>query len=108
MDCEAELEWLTHGETVTNDAQVASLVREVAEGIPGVTDVSSTERTMGSEDYGEFMVKVPGCFFFVGSNNKEKELDFPHHHPRFDIDERALTIGAALMASTAARYVLPA
>ncbi len=106
MDCDAELEWLTAGEAVTNDADVACLVREVAGGIPGVTNVSSSERTMGSEDYGELMVDAPGCFFFVGSNNKEKELDFPHHHPRFDIDERVLTIGAALMASSAARYVL--
>ncbi|MBI3176430.1 MAG: amidohydrolase, partial [Chloroflexi bacterium] len=44
--------------------------------------------------------------FFVGSANAEKGLNFPHHHPRFDIDERALVQAAALMAAAAAKYVL--
>jgi metal-dependent amidase/aminoacylase/carboxypeptidase family protein len=39
-------------------------------------------------------------------NVAERGLNFPHHHPRFDFDERALTPGAALMARAAAEYVL--
>ena len=34
--------------------------------------------------------KFPGCYFFIGSNNKEKHLDYGHHHPKFDFDEEAL------------------
>jgi amidohydrolase len=49
---------------------------------------------------------VPGCYFFVGSANSERGLDYPHHHPRFDFDERVLAQSAALMAQAAARYVL--
>jgi amidohydrolase len=52
------------------------------------------------------MQTAPGCYFFVGSANAERGLNFPHHHPRFDFDERALAQGAALMAQAAAKYVL--
>jgi amidohydrolase len=46
--------------------------------------------------------KVPGCYFFVGSANAERRLNYGHHHPKFDFDEEALVRGAALMASAAA------
>ncbi|MGQ0605025.1 MAG: M20/M25/M40 family metallo-hydrolase, partial [Anaerolineales bacterium] len=73
---------------------------------PGVAEVVGDERTMGSEDMAYLMQTVPGCYFFIGSNNAEKELDFPYHHPRFDFDERAMVIGATLMAQAAAEYVI--
>jgi amidohydrolase len=74
--------------------------------LPGITTVADDERAMGSEDMAFMMDTIPGCYFFIGSGNSEKGLDFPHHHPRFDFDERALTLGAALMAQAAAQYVL--
>ncbi len=52
------------------------------------------------------METVPGCYFFVGSADPSRGLDFPHHHPRFDFDERVLALSAALMAGAAARYVM--
>ncbi|MFQ5409151.1 MAG: M20 family metallopeptidase [Anaerolineales bacterium] len=107
MNCEATLTFRDSTEAVVNDAEVAAVIRDVAQGMPGVAEVVDDERTMGAEDYGEFMSNVPGCFFFVGSNNAAEDKDFPHHHPRFDFDERALVLGAALMATSAARYVMP-
>ena len=106
MDCRASLQYETTTPTVRNDAQMAAEVRALAEALPGVVQVAADERTMGSEDMAYMMDTVPGCYFFVGSANAEKELNFPHHHPRFDFDERALTMGAALMAQVAAKYVL--
>ena len=55
--------------------------------------------TMVSEDFASFLEKVPGCFFLVGSANREKGLDAGHHHPKFDIDEQVLPRAAALMAT---------
>jgi amidohydrolase len=57
---------------------------------------------MGAEDMAFMQEKVPGCYFFVGSANKERGLNYGHHHPKFDFDEEALVSGAALMASAAA------
>jgi metal-dependent amidase/aminoacylase/carboxypeptidase family protein len=45
--------------------------------------------------------KVDGCYFFIGSNNAERHLDYSHHHPKFDFDEQALISGAALMSAAA-------
>jgi amidohydrolase len=106
MDCPATIEFKSITPAVVNEFEMAGSVRAVAARLPGVTNVVDDERTMGSEDMALMMNTVPGCYFFVGSANPEKELDFPHHHPRFDFDERVLVQGAALMASAAAEYVL--
>jgi amidohydrolase len=106
MDCPATIKYEVTTPAVSNDTMMAAAVRELAQTLPGVTQVVSDESTMGSEDMAYMMNTVPGCYFFVGSSNAEKELNFPHHHPRFDFDERALVTGAALMARAAAQYVL--
>jgi amidohydrolase len=61
---------------------------------------------MVSEDFSEFANRVPACFMLLGSGNAELGLNAPHHNPRFDIDERALPIGAALLATTATRFLM--
>ena len=106
MGCQAEIDIQTISPAVINDATMSAQVRELAQAVPGVTNVVSDERTMGSEDMAEMMEAVPGCYFFVGSADPARGLDFPHHHPRFDFDERVLALSAALMAGAAARYVL--
>jgi len=60
---------------------------------------------MGAEDMGYMQEKIGGCYFMVGSANDERNLNYGHHHPKFDFDERALINGAALMASAAARLL---
>ena len=57
---------------------------------------------MGAEDMAYMQAKVDGCYFFIGSNNQKKQLDYGHHHPKFDFDEQALINGSALMAAAAA------
>lgn len=42
--------------------------------------------------------KVPGTYFFLGSNNPEKGPMYPHHHPKFDLEESVLWIGSAVFA----------
>lgn len=52
---------------------------------------------MGAEDMSYFLQEVPGTFFYL-SNPKEIEGQFyPHHNPKFDIDEKELWKGAALI-----------
>ncbi|MEL7316615.1 MAG: amidohydrolase, partial [Cyanobacteria bacterium J06559_3] len=43
-----------------------------------------------------FLRAVPGCYFFLGSANEAKGLAYPHHHPRFDFDELALSTGVEI------------
>jgi amidohydrolase len=54
--------------------------------------------TMGGEDFAYYLERIPGCFFFVGSEPSNVEpMSVPHHCAHFDIDERALLIGASIM-----------
>lgn len=106
LGCTAQVDLKKITPATVNEAGMAARVRELARAVPGVTVVADDERTMGSEDMAYMMETVPGCYFFIGSANAEKELNYPHHHPRFDFDERAMVTGAALMATAAADYVL--
>lgn len=86
-----------------NDAGVAATVREIAAGVLGDDGVSADQFTMGSEDMSEFLKRVPGCYFFLGSRNEAKGFSAPHHNPRFDIDEDVMPLGVAILAQAAAR-----
>jgi len=101
MGCQSEIELTALTPAVINDPAVTERVQAASTRLfPELKQVRDF-RTMGSEDMAFFLNEVPGCFFFVGSANEEAGLNFPHHHPRFDIDERALPQAVALMANAA-------
>ena len=53
--------------------------------------------SMGGEDFSYYLQNIPGCFFFVGSApDKENILSTPHHCSHFNINERALLVGASI------------
>ena len=106
LGCQTTLEINALTLPVVNDKAVAARLRE---GFPTVENVTlrNDERTMGAEDIAFFLQEAPGVFFLVGSANKDRGLDYPHHHPQFDIDEESLVIGANLLASAVGEYVLP-
>lgn len=99
MGCHAEIELQSLTPALINDAQVTGRVQQVAQAVLPDDTLEQSFSTMGAEDMAEFLQRIPGCFFFVGSANAEKGLDAPHHHPHFDVDERALPCGAALLAA---------
>jgi len=56
---------------------------------------------MGAEDFSRYLEEVPGAFAFLGTRGKARRTQHNHHSPYFDIDERALPLGAALLAALA-------
>jgi hippurate hydrolase len=68
----------------------------------GEENVGKTEIRMGAEDFGFYSQKIPGCFFRLGTANKEKGITSGVHTPTFDIDERAIEIGIGIMATLGA------
>jgi amidohydrolase len=101
FECQAVVESKSITPAVVNDPEITRRVRQVAENLHLGDDMPLTCSTMGSEDMAFMMEEIPGCYFFVGSSNAEKGLDFPHHHPKFDVDETSLPRAAALMAGAA-------
>lgn len=53
-------------------------------------NVAEMEPSMGAEDFSYFLLEKPGTYFRAGSQNEDEATHYPHHHPKFDIDERAL------------------
>jgi amidohydrolase len=101
----AEFEDTALTPAVVNDPAVAAVVRAAAEAVVGPEKVQACERTMGSEDAALFMQDIPGCYFFLGSSNAERRLTWPHHNPRFDVDETVLPIGVAVLTRALAHYL---
>jgi amidohydrolase len=58
-----------------------------------------------SEDFSEFLERVPGCMIFVGSGGPSAA---PHHHHAFDIDERAIGLTAEIFVRAALTMLAPA
>lgn len=105
MGCEAEIQFYDVTPAVINDAAMAALVQGVVREVLPEADILDNMRTMGSEDMALMMTDIPGCYFFIGSNNDEKELNYGHHHPKFDFDESALPRAVALIAAAAAEIL---
>lgn len=106
MGCTAEVTVRHITIPVVNHPEVGARLRARFAQMPGVSRIDLNTRTMGGEDMSCFMDDIPGMFFFVGSANPERGLDYAHHHPRFDFDEEALPLGVALLAAAVGEYVL--
>jgi amidohydrolase len=105
--CKASMETIAIVQAVVNAPEPTAVVRAATNQILGPDHIVE-KRTMASEDMGFFLDEVPGCYFFVGGRNEEKGYTFPHHHPKFNFDERAMVNGVAVMATAVAEYVLNA
>ena len=60
---------------------------------------------MGAEDMSFFLQKVPGTFFYISNLGKTEGQTYPHHNPKFDIDEKELWKGAALIIQGAVDWL---
>ena len=102
---EYTLEYYSLYPPVINDDRIANLVRSVAETvIESPLGVVPQCQTMGGEDMSFFLQEVPGCYFFLGSANADKDLAYPHHHPRFNFDETALGMGVEIFVRCVEQY----
>ena len=105
LGCEATIEYKRHNAPTVNDPAMCAIARAAAAEVVGEANVRDDIRTMGGEDFSAFLQKVPGCFIAVGSRNTSRGLTWDHHHPRFDVDEGCLEIGAEILLRTARRFL---
>lgn len=89
---------------VINDAALTGTVRKVAKTVVDATDVVNYSYIAG-EDFAEFTRKVPGVFYFIGCGNEQLDTCYPHHHPKFNIDESVMKNGVEMHIKTALAYL---
>lgn len=98
--CEA---WGAKGEVVVdwgtppvvNDKAMSEYVASVVTSHFGGEVLAYVEPVMGGEDFSYYLERKPGSFIFVGMGG-EKSC-YPHHHPRFDIDEDVIPTSTELL-----------
>lgn len=106
LGCTATVEMHDLTLPVVNAPEVNAQLRQVFADVAPEITLLSDYKTMAAEDMSYYLDAVPGTFFFVGSANPERGLDYPHHHPRFDFDEASIPLAIKLLASAAASYLI--
>jgi amidohydrolase len=105
LGCEAQVNYERGNGPTINDKAMCEFARAAAIEVAGAEHVRDDVRTMGGEDFSAFLAKVPGVFIAVGSRNEARGLVWDHHHPRFDVDEQSLAIGAEVLLRTAKKFL---
>ena len=91
------------GSPMINNAEVVDIIHEVAIELLGGEHIRPHKQEMGAEDFGAFSELVPGAMFMLGCRIEGEERKA--HNPRFDIDERCLPLGAAILAEATLRLL---
>jgi amidohydrolase len=91
---------------LVNDNNTTQSSFSFAKNYLGEESVSELPLRMTAEDFAYFTQKVPSCFYRLGVGNKSKGITHSVHHPKFDIDEKALEIGVGLMTYLAISHSL--
>ncbi|PAD91845.1 M20 metallopeptidase family protein [Shouchella clausii] len=90
---------------LVNAEKETELIRDLAKGVFGEGNVLMLPAALGGEDFAYYLEEKPGCFFHVGGRTEEERTQFPHHHPRFDFDERALFHIGEMFLAIANQYL---
>ncbi|WP_333880213.1 M20 family metallopeptidase [Lysinibacillus capsici] len=90
---------------VYNHQRETEFLAQLASTVPEVDQVITCPPFMIGEDFAYYLEKVPGTFFFTGAKKPEWETAYPHHHARFDFDERAMLIAAKTLGKATLTYL---
>ncbi len=103
--CQCGIEIIHENIPLINDPGMVALARAAAAEVFGDKNAVVDNQTIASEDFSEFSTRVPGVFMFLGAGNAEKGTAFPHHNPRFNVDEDVLLSGVAMHVQGALHYL---
>jgi len=86
-----------------NSPVASDLIEAVAIDLLGKQNLLPPKDGLGAEDFGCFLELAPGAMFSLGTGSESFSCLI--HTPDFDLDERSLPVGAALLAETALRFL---
>ncbi len=94
-----ELEYDNNYPVLYNDPKVTRRVTEAIKSanMIDIIGVEDSGAIPPSEDFAYYLEKVPGSFIYIGAEVEGKE-SYPHHHPKFEINEDSLLVAAKTMA----------
>ena len=86
---------------VVNDEETTRAIEKTVREVFGEETLEIVRPTLGGEDFSALQQEAPGTFFWVGAGNEEKGIIYPHHHPRFTVDEDAFPYGMRMFVNAA-------
>ncbi|MCJ8005911.1 M20 family metallopeptidase [Lederbergia wuyishanensis] len=102
-NCDYEFNYDRGYPAVVNHEAETDFLVEVAKEVPENTLIEETKPEMGGEDFAYYLQNVKGTFFFTGARPDGVEQGYPHHHPKFDINEKAMLAAAKTLGLAALR-----
>lgn len=97
----AKLDYIFDLPAVVNEKEMYEIGKKAVTNICGRESIVNPIPSMGGEDFAIYMEKAPGCFYWLGVGNKEKNYIYQWHNPKFDTDEDALVLGSGILAESA-------
>lgn len=93
--------------TVMNNEELSKFVSDAVKTVLDEDKVvtKATSALMGSDDFANYAERIPGVYFFLNTNNKEKGIIQANHNPEFDVDEEVLWEGVAAYCAIALEYL---
>lgn len=80
---------------LVNDETCTAIAAQAAKKVVGEENVdTNTMPIMASEDFAQFLSKVPGCYVFVGGNRCDGTPVYTCHNPNFDFNDNTLELCA--------------
>ncbi len=93
--------------SVQNNYELTQLIQVAAEEAWGSDRVQVLpEPSLGSEDFSIYLEHAPGSMFRLGVGFKERAVNYPLHHPQFEVNESAIVTGVVTLAYTAYKFFL--
>lgn len=102
-----EVEWEDFASPLVNPADICKEVSGVVTELFGANAlVTDRPLSCGGDDFADYQAVVPGVYAFVGTSTPGRpDTCRPLHNDRFDLDEAALPIAAALHTEYALGYL---
>jgi amidohydrolase len=97
--CKMEMNYVEQVPVLTNSDEYVKHVERTVDQLFGSSSLIAADPTMAGEDFSLYLKHVSGCFFWLGSGPETGAAhSFGLHHPQFQINEKCLKTGAALLA----------
>jgi amidohydrolase len=98
-----ELRFETGNPPMQNHPKAVEILRRAAITLFGEEHVLPFQKELGAEDFACFTERIPGAMFVLGTRLEGDERY--GHNPHFDIDERALPVGTALLVESVLQFL---
>lgn len=100
----AEYQWAPAYPVVINDEHLCDIAYAAGQKVIG-DDAFWGPGTSASEDFSYMAKHRPGCFLFLGAGTKDDGLPYMNHHPKFNINEDCLEVGAKIHVATVLEFL---